>query len=137
LNPQACCRGQGQVPPRDGPLWHKYYFELKAIKTQQIQESSLSPPQMPACTRKRAISRDPSLPKKLIYTIEQPLFSKHLISLSDNGLSLLCIFRPLPLSLAQISICCLTVFGISMFVWILHIYAIKFYFLLLICLMST
>jgi len=29
--------GQGQAP-QDRPLWHNDYFELKAIKTQQIQE---------------------------------------------------------------------------------------------------
>ena len=37
------CKGQGRSP-QDGPLWHKNYFELKAIKTQQIQEKLFTSP---------------------------------------------------------------------------------------------
>ena len=53
--------------PQDGPLWHEHYYELKAIQIQQIQENSLPPPKLPAYSRNRAINRDFSLFKKLIW----------------------------------------------------------------------
>lgn len=36
--------GEQNLSSPNMPLCHKEYFELKAIKTQQIQESSLPPP---------------------------------------------------------------------------------------------
>lgn len=49
------------------PLWHKDYFELKAIKTLKTQEklliillNDLKEFRQVACTRKRAITRDNS-----------------------------------------------------------------------------
>ena len=42
--------GRQVLPSQNTSLWHEDYFELKAIKTQQIRESSLPPPQLPKFT---------------------------------------------------------------------------------------
>ena len=69
------------------------YFELKTMKTQQIQEKSFTSPSSTAkiCigkgayTRKRII-RNTFLLTKLICITGQPLFSRHLLCLPVNGL---------------------------------------------------
>ena len=112
---------------QDGPLWHEDYCDLKAIKSQQIQEKLLTSPPT-GC--KRAIKRDTCLPKKLVYIIGQLLFSTHFLAMVIFPF----VYPPTPI-LSSYSIM-LPVFGISTFVWIPCTYTIKFDFLLLICLMS-
>lgn len=130
-------KGQGQAP-LDGPLRHKHYFELKATKTQQIQEKLFTFLQLLADIWKSVIIRDFSLPKKHIYITEQPLFSKQnlcfpltfllmtFLPLDSSDSTLL--FRSYQLHIAPLSL--------EFQVCVNSPYTIKFDFFPLICLMS-
>lgn len=89
------------------PFWREDYFELKVINAQKIQEKVYTSPSTAyiyfgkaAASRKRAITRDSFLPKKLICKTAQTLFFKHNL-FPVNGLSPLCIPKLLLSSLTQ------------------------------------
>ena len=75
----------GRLLPH-GPLWHKDYFQLKAIKTQQMQEKLCLPhnrlhlhwKEDPETGREELT--DSSFQKELRGIIRQPSFSKHPLS---------------------------------------------------------
>ena len=125
---------QGRLS-RDWRLWHEHHFEFKAIKPADQGKALYLPSHLWAHTRKRAINKDSSLPKKFIW-VTQHLFPKHLLSPSSKGLPPLCNTQIPPLSLAHITISLLHYLWNFKSLWISHAYAIKFYFLLLICLTS-
>lgn len=97
-----CCRDKSKQP-QDGPLWRKdlKQWKLKAMETKQIEEKApLPPPQMPACTRKRAINRDSSLQETYLHN--KATFVSQIPPLCLPSFPLYP--QALPLSLAHVSL---------------------------------
>lgn len=97
--------------PQNMSLWQEGYFELKAVKTQQIQEKRFTSPQLPKFTLETGLYQEEGYYQRHFLTKEiylnnkatrQPLFSKNILCLPENGLLPLYVLRSLPISLAQV-----------------------------------
>lgn len=132
------------MTPQNVSLWHVPCFELKVIKTQQMQEKLFTSPSPPlnclkefrqqTWTRKRAIIRDDLYIRKTSAWPGENLFTKHVSILSSyeffpfKALDLYLLLLSSGLYKPPLPDCA----GVSFFFF----FQIQFVFILLICLLS-